>query len=204
MGCFDFTYADNGCNIQGRNGYLYLTKKAQEAMKWKTPYISFDYTDEYGDICLNDDPACELDIYAVYTVMLAQNGCIEMTDEMREHVHKFTQFFHAKPKDRDYSEMQKLMDAIREPAIHYFFEHIEHDVKLERSLPKIGNQPAKTIRTTHAFHGDVPLIITRKKINDTIGTYADEIATALGVVSGDDPNQGFTTTRGLWFAYIRK
>lgn len=51
MGCFDFTYADNGENIRGRRGYIYLSPQVAEAINLANP-VRFSTTDLYGQFSL--------------------------------------------------------------------------------------------------------------------------------------------------------
>lgn len=53
MGCFDYTYADNGRNTRGCSGYLYLTKAFCEKTGLKSP-IHYESMDEYGMITIKN------------------------------------------------------------------------------------------------------------------------------------------------------
>lgn len=198
MGCFDFTYADNGKNICGSHGYLHLTQKMKARLGCKDAYLRFDGTDEYGDLYIKGR---DIDVYALYACMLALEGEPDVEGIDPRDVDAFLDMLGDMRPDMDAIALENLMDRLREPAISYFFRHEDTRRQKNVLLPKMGNQPTKAVVTKGAFDGNVPLLITRKKMPEAFGKDAVEIARTLSVTSGADPNQGFSPTKGHWIAY---
>ena len=48
MGCFDFTYADNGMNTRGGKGFLYLSNCFAKAARLQNPLHDFFACGLYG------------------------------------------------------------------------------------------------------------------------------------------------------------
>lgn len=72
MGIFDFTYADNGSNIRGQRGYLYLTNHLVSKTGLPNP-LPFQETDAYGRLSVRlkpNLPSMDLDIFAMLSLML--------------------------------------------------------------------------------------------------------------------------------------
>ena len=76
MGMFGFTYADTGTSIIHSSGYIYITKKLQEAINYKKSALRFNYVNNYGDfsvIAKNKD-VIEIDIYALMAAQIYTEG----------------------------------------------------------------------------------------------------------------------------------
>lgn len=198
MGCFDFTYADNGRNTIGERGYLYLTRAMQTAIKSSTPYLRFTGSDAYGTLYTKYGA---LDIYAIYAIMLALDNELEQDIDFKT-INKIIQILRDKSSDPE--DIEQLTNKVRGYGIDYFFHSLKPVSQREIALPKLGNQPAKSITTKRAFTGKVPLFLTRKKMPSYLGDDVVTIANNLGVVSGNDPNQGFSLTTNYWICFDPK
>lgn len=95
----------------------------------------------------------------------------------------------------------RYCQTTREVGISYFF-----DKKFEKSqkpfqckVPKIGNQKEKMVWIDTILSHPIPLLITRKKLR--LSGEPSEIGQKLGFVSGDDPNQGFSPSKNIYYCY---
>lgn len=196
----DFTYADNGRNTDGERGYLYLTRAMQTAIKSSTPYLRFTGSDhgtlytEYG----------ALDIYAIYAIMLALDNELEQDIDFKtinidfKTINKIIQILRDKSSVPE--DIEQLTNKVRGYAVDYFYYSLRIISQREIALPKLGNQPAKSITTKRAFAGKVPLFLTRKKMPSYLGDDVVTIASNLGVVSG----YGSYLTTKSWLCYKPK
>lgn len=200
MGCFDFTYADNGENIRGRRGYIYLSPQVASEADLPNP-LPFIDTDSYGRFSIristrHDGIHCtKIDIYSLYTVLIQTDNNQRTTDADR-----FISLLRHRQFD---NEFEKLNDALRDYGIDYFFQHLKQNVNgIPITVPSIGNQKPKRIKTYDVFHGTTPLLISKKKLPVDINTSLQTMAQTWGYVSTDDPRQGFAQTRNLYCGYI--
>lgn len=222
MGCFDFTYADNGENTRGRKGYLYLTDKFCEKTGLKSP-LRIKGSNEYGmitPIIPNHPNTLEMDIYAIYAAMIYLEGFYQNNDKEEyeseiEYLETFIQMtadyrkYKSKVSEFDFEKYEICMENIRGIGVHYFFKHtIEISVPKTYHIPKIGNQKPKTVDCDEIFTGNLPLVLTRKhlpiqEINEPFYTTVRN----WNFVTGSDPNQGFNITKNLyvpWEPYNKK
>lgn len=221
MGCFDFTYADNGENIRGRNGYIYITKTLQKEAKLPNP-IPFDWTDEYGRFncrikkgrfnCRIKKETIQIDIYALYAAMLYLNRKDDLSVE-QEGNKKFYEIFlrilHDKTYNRENACFVNAMDSIRSCGIEYFcrsfnaVKSLNSDVeKITTTVKPLGNQHEKTIWYDEVCFAKTPLLISKKKLPQEKEDDLSDIALKWGFVTGSDPNQGFSPTQNLYYRYI--
>lgn len=211
MGCFDFTYADNGQNIMGRRGYLYLTDAFCKETGLKSP-IQFEGTDEYGrfDIRMPRlSSTLTIDIYAIYGAMLFLEGEYKSPNPNEENL--FTEYIHLiktyrKNKEFTNQELDDFVaceDKIRGIGIHYFFRGMQdNDNSIQYEVAKLGNQRHKKVTCEQKFIRKCPLVITRKKL--PIKEQGESFFTTIqrwGFVSDSDPNQGFNATKNHYLPY---
>lgn len=199
MGMFDFTYADNGRNIRGGSGYLYVSRAFAKATGIKSP-MPFSYLDEYGNITYqnrNMPAPVMLDLYAIYTAMLALESELDMNDAVRTYINQLR--YHIEAAD---NEVSRVSDEIRTSGITYFFDHMktEQDAMFG-TVSALGNQREKHVTYFERFIGKIPLLISRKKLPAEPGDDITDIARNWGYVSTDDPKQGCGPTRNLYAAY---
>lgn len=208
MGCFDFTYADNGSNIRGNKGYFYLTQKLCEICRLPCP-LQFDYLNEYGDITINSMvDSVAIDIYALYAaeIYLEYKGNKEF-DYFNNKKFQWLELFIYKLRNRSFdSNFQSVMDEIRNIGIHYFYykndsyKELVCRKKLIR-IPAISNQKEKELMSQGTFIMHIPLLFSKKKLPQKKGDYLLEVARNWGFVSDSDPNQGFSPTKNHYMVY---
>lgn len=200
MGCFNFTYADNGDNIRGCRGYIYLSPQVAKEADLPNP-LPFSYADSYGrftiSLCARHKGGyyAEIDIYALYTVLI-------QTDENKRtaDADRFISLLCNRQFD---NEFERLNDSLRDYGIDYFFQHLKQNINgIPITVPRIGNQKPKRIKTYDVFHGTTPLLISKKKLPVDVNTSLQTMAQTWGYVSTDDPRQGFAPTRNLYCGYI--
>lgn len=196
MGCFDFTYADNGENIRGRRGYVYISKALQKATGLSNP-MPFTSTDEYG--VFNFDikgRRVALDIYAVYAAQLALAGIIDESKPIQKYIKKLRQNAFA-----DHYDTEQLEELIRCDGIEEFFS-TEHGMPTVRLTVKaLANQREKTVDCNKYTDTLLPILITRKKVPCDADDDIMDVARNWGFVSTHDPNQGWTPTHDLYCQY---
>lgn len=211
MGCFDFTYADNGRNIRGGRGYLYLTHALSDACKLPS-VLPFTDTDEYGNLtCKWKGRTAVFDLYALLSLMLfladpdlhasyagyhgqqaaqVQQGCRNMIRMIRS----------GKVGSR---EMDACQDLVRMAAIDYFFDdRYQKEVSPDALflVPSLGNQKSRTLHCKRGSSHPIPLLITRKQLH--LEGDLPELARQWGFCSTDDPNQGWKVTRDWYCPYL--
>lgn len=211
MGCFDFTYADNGENIRGRNGYIYLTSRLATRAKLNNP-LKFDRTDEYGRFhCISGRFDFEIDIYA----LLALELYLEGTDLSRYQSSEDAQYEpYAETlltlledrtwnKPENASARETASDGLRDYGILYHYDKRYRAIHppIKQRVARLGGQKEKTVTVTETYSHPVPLVISRKKLH--IDGEPSEIADEWCFVTGDDPEQGFAKTKNLYYAYER-
>lgn len=196
MGCFDFTYADNGQNIRGRRGYVYISKALQKATGLPSP-MRFTGTDEYGIFDFDiKGRRVVLDIYALYAAQLALAGIIEESEPIRRYIEKLRQKTFV-----DYHNIEELEELIRCKGIDEFFgtKHIMPVTEL--TVRPLANQHEKTVKCRKYTDTRLPMLITRKKLPCDTGDDITDIARKWGFVTTNDPNQGWSPTRDLYCQY---
>lgn len=211
MGCFDFIYADNGQNIMGKKGYLYLTDNFCYDTGLKSP-VRFLDTDAYGNLRIlmsRHKIPLEVDIYACYAAMLyLDNLC---TDTANHDIRTFLgllryyRVHQTMPKESDYDTFIKAMDNIRDIGIHIFFNSRKNlESPMTITIPALGNQKEKTITgIQQVFTGKLPLVVTRKKlpVKDAHESFITTVQN-WGLVTFDDPNQGFSRTVNHFMPWV--
>lgn len=208
MGCFDFTYADNGQNIMGRRGYLYLTDAFCKETGLKSP-LAFERNDEYGrfDVRIpGHSSILTVDIYAIYGSMLFLEGEYTGSEEnlLKEYIHLIKTYRKNKTfTNYEFDRYFKCEDKIREVGIHYFFKGIkDNDDSRLYEVAELGNQRCKKVTCEEKFTRKLPLVITRKKL--PIKEVKEPFFTTIkrwGFVTGGDPNQGFSPTKNYFLPY---
>lgn len=81
MGCFDFTYADNGMNTRGGKGFLYLSNCFAKAARLQNP-LRYSETDWYGRLSTPigaEKSLVELDITGNLKGLRASSATMEST-----------------------------------------------------------------------------------------------------------------------------
>ena len=213
MGCFDFIYADNGRNIRGQNGFIYLTDELCHQTGLKSP-LRFVSTDEYGRFDIKvprAEKVVTIDIYALYAAMLYLEGVWdpdknpnakplkpEEKGAMESYLDQLTliQIKHGDISQDIETEITETEDYIRCKGIDYFFKHLKTlSTNQTHVVHSLGNQRRKNVTVSSHFTGDVPLVITRKKLptNQNKEPFAITVKN-WGFVTDSDPNQGFSPT----------
>jgi hypothetical protein len=200
MGCFDFTYADNGENIYGRNGYIYLSPQVAEKINLPNP-LRFCSTDAYGHFRLRikgcEKYSISIDIFALYAVLIRTDMNKTSEDDDR-----FMTLIRYRQFDNEYEE---LNDTLRNAGIDYFYHNFEYKVdSFKITVPKLGNQKEKHLETNEVCWAETPLLISRKKLPVDVNTSLKEMAQTWGFVSTYDPKQGLFVMRNQHCKYIAK
>ena len=204
MGCFDFTYADNGENVYGRSGYLYITKALSKEIKEGSP-LCFTSTDMYGRFNFKIGlQTVALDVFALYAEMLflAQLLPVE-TSAQQLHFKRYLELLRAKNFDADaIKALECHEDAIRRFGIKYFYSNFHRISLRTEKISALGRQKAKEVVVGEEFVGELPLLISRKKLPDLRGDDLLQVARfRWGFVSGDDPHQGCKRTKNLYYLF---
>ena len=206
MGCFDFTYADNGENVYGRSGYLYITKALSKEIKEGSP-LCFTSTDMYGRFDFKIGlQTVTLDVFALYAAMLYLENLISkepMTEKLARHFTRYLELLRTKNFDADAIEVLEYHeDAIRRFGIKYFYSNFHRISLRTEKISALGRQKAKEIVVGEEFVGELPLLISRKKLPDLRGDDLLQVARfRWGFVSGDDPHQGCKRTKNLYYLF---
>lgn len=229
MGSFDFTYADNGTNIRRQRGYLYLTNKFADYTHLPNP-LPFIYTNDYGDYTFRlRKTSFELDLFALYGCMcylhlLKQNPADIKhltTNQTGIHAAVFRYMNLLKNRDFLHPDIKSLEDDIRLFGIDAFYKiyyqcnpGFTNDSLLAKTckyptitrtvtVPKLGNQKVKHLRTQEFFKGDVPLLISRKKLPADQNDDLADIAEKWGFCSVPDP-KGWGITKDYYCVYEKE
>lgn len=230
MGSFDFTYADNGTNIRRQRGYLYLTNKFADYTHLPNP-LPFIYTDDYGNYTFRTQKTSfELDLFAIYGCMcylhlLKQNPAgIKHLNSNHAGIHAAVFRYMNLLKNRDFlhPDIKSLEEDIRLFGIYAFYKiynqcnpGFTNDSLLAKTckyptitrtvtVPKLGNQKVKHLRTQEFFKGDVPLLISRKKLPADQNDDLADIAEKWGFCSVSDPKQGWGITKNHYCVYEKE
>lgn len=197
MGCFDFTYADNGENIRGRRGYIYLSPQVATKANLPNP-LPFDDTDAYGRFEIRIDEQCiDIDIFALYTVLIHNDE-----NKLDEDDNRFITLIRNRQFEYEY---ENLNDILRNDGIKYFHQNLEYQNKaFDITVPSLGNQKEKNLRTHEVCWAGTPLLISRKKLPVDVSTSLKVMAQTWGYVSTSDPNQGWFPTRHKYCRYLCK
>lgn len=223
MGSFDFTYADNGTNIRRQRGYLYLTNKFADYTHLPNP-LPFIYTNDYGDYTFRlRKTSFELDLFALYGCMcylhLLKQSPADIkhltTNQTGIHAAVFRYMNLLKNRDFLHPDIKSLEDDIRLFGIDAFYKTYYQcnygftntckypTVTRTVTVPKLGNQKVKHIRTQEFFKGDVPLLITRKKLPADQNDDLADIAEKWGFCSVPDP-KGWGITKDYYCVYEKE
>jgi hypothetical protein len=206
MGCFDFTYADNGENIYGRNGYIYLSPQVAEKINLPNP-LRFCSTDAYGHFRLRikgyEKYSISIDIFALYAVLTYVDKNEMGKDKQLSYL---IDNFLTKIHDRQFdSEYEELNDMLRNTGTDHFYHNFEYKVdSFKITVPKLGNQKEKHLETNEVCWAETPLLISRKKLPVDVNTSLKEMAQTWGFVSTYDPKQGLFVMRNQYCKYIAK
>lgn len=215
MGCFDFTYADNGRNTRGNMAYFYLTKAFCKETGLKSP-LKYENTDKYGMFNTRIQSKLKsyvltFDIYAFYGAMLhLESLCSNHEAECKEYlelIHKrVRQYRNAAGEETVWSatiwaRIEELEDALRLDGINYFFSEHTKIPRQEYTVPKLGNQREHTIHASEVFSGKLPLLLSRKRLPAESTDDLVDIAKSWGYVTDSDPNQGFNATINHWLPF---
>lgn len=229
MGSFDFIYADNGTNIRRQRGYLYLTKKFADYTHLPNP-LPFIYTDDYGNYTFRlRKTSFELDLFAVYGCMcylhLLDKNPADIqrltTNPNGTHAAVFGYMNLLKNRDFLHPDIKALEEDIRSVGIVAFYRIYNRcncgfaddslmaktckypTITRTVTVPKLGNQQVKHIRTQKFFKGDVPLLITRKKLPADQNDDLADIAEKWGFCSVPDPKD-WGITKNYYCVYEKE
>lgn len=196
MGCFDFTYADNGENIRGQRGYVYISKAMQKATGLSSP-MRFTSTDEYGvfDFDIKGQRVA-LDIYAIYAAQLALAGIIDESKPIQKYVGELRRNAFA-----DRYDTEQLEELIRCEGIEEFFGTMHDMPTVSLTVKALANQHEKAVDCNRYTDTRLPILITRKKLPYDMDDDITDIARNWGFVSTQDPNQGWAPTHNLYCQY---
>lgn len=169
MGCFDFTYADNGENIRGRNGYIYLSPQIAEKTNLPNP-LRFYSTDAYGHFRLHiDTKDTYINIFTLYAILVRAD-----MNKTSEEDDRFIMLIRYRRFDDEYD---RLDAELRFTGIHYYyccFKYKENAFKI--TVPKLGNQKEKNLETNEVCWAETPLLISRKKLPVDVNTSLKRMA----------------------------
>lgn len=215
MGCFDFTYADNGRNTRGNMAYFYLTKAFCKETGLKSP-LKYENTNEYGMFNTRIDSKLKsyvltFDIYAFYGAMLhLESLCSNHDAECKEYlelIHKLVRQYQNTDSEKAvwsatiWARIEELEDVLRLDGIEYFFHKRTKIPKEKFHISKIGNQKEHNIYVDEVFSGKLPLLISRKRLPANPNDDVFDIAKNWGYVTDGDPNQGFNVTINHWLPF---
>lgn len=215
MGCFDFTYADNGRNTRGNMAYFYLTKAFCQETGLKSP-LKYENTDEYGMFNTRIQSKLKsyvltFDIYAFYGAMLHLESLFsDHMAECKEYlnlIHKLVRQYRNTDSEEavwsaaTWTRIEELEDVLRLDGINYFFSKRTKIPRKKYIVPKIGNQKEHDIDVDKVFSGKLPLLISRKRLPTNPNDDVIDIAKNWGYVTDSDPNQGFNITRNHWLPF---
>lgn len=203
MGCFDFTYADNGMNTRGGKGFLYLSNGFAKSARLQNP-LRYSETDWYGRLSTPigaEKSLVELDIYAIYGAMLnmADDASAPLSGHSDEAA-RYAQLI----RERNFNngEFEGLEDILRNDGIDYFFSMQMACPSAEKvSVKALGGQNAKKVVPKCMFVGTMPLLLSRKKLPAEKGDDISDIAQNWGFMTNSDPNQGCGITRNHYMVY---
>ncbi len=205
MGCFDFTYADNGENIRRRNGYVYLTRAFAQKTKLPNP-LRFIKTDDYGcfTFIVNGSKAI-IDIYALLGCMAYLENQTILTEKSKKAKNSIERYLNLlSHKDFDNPSFEICEEIIRRFGINYHYlenNSVRLDQPISITVPKLGNQKEKHLTIQYVCTAKIPLLISRKKLLMEKEDDLWEIATKWGFVSDYDPEQGYIPTKNHYVKY---
>lgn len=203
MGCFDFTYADNGMNTRGDKGFLYLSNSFAKAARLQNP-LRFSESDWYGRLSCpigKDKTLVELDIYAIYGAMLnmADDASAPLSGHSDEAA-RYAQLI--RERNSNNGEFEGLEDILRNDGIDYFFSmQMAYPSAEKVPVKALSGQNAKKVVPKGVFVGTMPLILSRKKLPAEKGDDLSNIAQNWGFVTDSDPKQGCYITRNHYMVY---
>ena len=213
MGMFGFTYADTGKSIIESKGYIYISKAMQKAIDYNKSALRFTYVNEYGDFDIlrkNNKDTLTLDIYALKAMQLYLVGLLkDLTKTDIENLQDTIANFRLAMTQPDI-DIKEYADKIRHLGIKNSFNNEKPCDRKSYTLPHIGNQNAKMIYFDKISRTPVPIIITKKRLENMVVTKSRQItpdddvcdiAYKWGMVSSDDPSQGFYESRDIWVKY---
>ena len=213
MGMFGFTYADTGKSIIASKGYIYISKAMQKAIDYNKSALRFTYVNEYGDFDIlrkNNKDTLTLDIYALKAMQLYLAGLLKgLTKTDIENLQDTIANFRLAMIQPDIN-IKEYANEIRHLGIKNSFNDEKPCDRKSYTLPHIGNQNAKMIYFDKISRTPVPIIITKKRLENMVVTKSRQItpdddvcdiAYKWGMVSSDDPSQGFYESRDIWVKY---
>lgn len=197
MGCFDLTYADNGENIRGRNGYIYLSPQVAEKTNLPNP-LKFYSTDTYGHFRLHiDTKDTYINIFTLYAILVRAD--INKTSEKDD---RFMMLMRCRRFDDEYDHLDAML---RNTGINYLYLNSKYkEGAFKITVPRLGNQLEKRLETNEICWAETPLLISRKKLPVDVNTSLKKMAQTWGFVSTYDPKQGCGITRNRYCKYINK
>lgn len=208
MGCFDFTTADKGTNLQGTGGYLYLTNQFAQLADLPNP-LKFTGTDMYGmfDFIIGGKRVT-LDVYAIYGCMAAIKDMELKTRLVSANecavAANLTRIIHE--RDFDDPNLEHIMDRVRSIGIYAQFEWQTEKLvaPVDIHVPATRRTPSRTLKSGRVFEGCLPLLITKDPLPiDVTGGDLADIAERWGFVSTSDPEQGFDRLEDFFCTYRR-
>lgn len=203
MGCFDFTYADNGMNTRGGKGFLYLSNCFAKAARLQNP-LRYSETDWYGRLSCpigKDKTLVELDIYAIYGAML--NMADDASAPLSEHSTAAARYAELiRERNFNSEEFATLEENLRLDGIDYFFYmQTAYSAEEKVTVKALSGQNEKEVVPKHVFVGTMPLLLSRKKLPAEKGDDISAIAQNWGFVTDSDPKQGCGITWNHYMVY---
>lgn len=215
MGMFGFTYADTGKSIIASKGYIYISKAMQKAIDYNKSALRFTYVDEYGNFNIlrkDNKSLLTLDIYALKAMQLYLAGTLKaLKNEDIANLQEAVANFRLAMSKSDV-DIIEYTDKIRTLGI-FAHNHLNDEKPCDRksyTIPHIGNQNAKMIYFDKISRTPVPIVITKKRLENMVVNKSRQItpdddvcdiAYKWGMVSTDDPSQGFYESRDIWVKY---
>lgn len=141
MGCFDFTYADNGDNIRSHHGYIYLSPQIAEEADLPNP-LPYSDRDSYGQCSIHifdhqkDIYYTDINVYALYAVLIQTENNKRTAD-----ADQFISLLRHRQFDDEY---KRLNDSLRSEGIDCFFHNLKHHVS--------AHDPKQSLAPTHNLY----------------------------------------------------
>lgn len=190
------TYCDNGYNIGGDSGYIYITNALKNICNLPNP-IKFKKSYSFGFFdCIIDNNQYEIDIFALYAAQLYLAKLIPDTliPMIQTELIKYIGLLKTRNIDKEFFLAE---NDIRVFGINYFTEHNKKYKSKKQpfeiaDIPSLQNQKAThKIKCYDFCNAEIPLMITRKKIplnkEDDVTTISTKWGFVTNLIITDTP-----------------
>lgn len=169
MGTINFIYADNGSDVFGGNGHLYLTDAFSKAVNLPSPFhfVESESSELYPDpkYGLETHP----DVFAIYAVMmyLAKEKNKKNKQPEDEVYQTYIECF--RKRDFQNSDFKVASLTLRRYGFNCYYEYFQYTPGIYIDVPALGKQQAKHIKCNHTFIGQIPILISKKELPEPDG-----------------------------------